>query len=221
MQNYSPLIASEEASQASGGPTRASDEPPTHVELRPTVSEILEHHLETWRQIEKSRSVVAIGRPNTDIGNAELFCDLFAGLVAYVPAWKEYLIYTGQRWAPDQRNTVPTLVGLALRNVAAIVALCETIGKDEKEKRLSWLAKSETALRVKGAMQFICSDPRIVKTPDAFDRDPFAFNCASGVIDLRTGGIRPHCAEDFFLQYSPVKYVPEAEAPVSWSSSTR
>ena len=212
MQNYSSIMASEEASPVSGGPTRASDEPPTHFELRPTVSEILEHHLETWRQIEKSRSVVAIGRPNTDIGNAELFCDLFAGLVAF-PAWKEYLIYTGQRWAPDQRNTLPTLVGLALRNVAAIVALCETIGKDEKEKRLSWLAKSETALRVKGAMQFICSDPRIVKTPDAFDRDPFAFNCASGVIDLRTGGIRAHCAEDFFLHYSPVKYTPEADAP--------
>ena len=144
MRNNSPVM--EIVAQVSSGSTCTPDERAAHFEPRPTVSEILDRHLGTWRRIEKSRSVVAIGRPNTDIGNAELFCDLFAGLIAYVPAWKEYLIYTGQRWAADDRNTVPTLVGFALRNVAAITALCETIGKDEKEKRLSWRAKSASLI---------------------------------------------------------------------------
>lgn len=43
------------------------------------------------------------------------------------------------------------------------------------------------------------------------DRDPWALNCLSGTIDLRTGVLRPHNAKDFITRIAPVEY--DSKAP--------
>lgn len=55
---------------------------------------------------------------------------------------------------------------------------------------------------------------RKLLTVDAsvMDRDPWALNCLSGTVDLRTGVLRPHNPKDFITRLAPVEYR-DAEAP--------
>jgi putative DNA primase/helicase len=48
---------------------------------------------------------------------------------------------------------------------------------------------------------------------DKFDRDPMLFNCRNGTVDLRTGELRPHDANDFITRCAPIDYNPKAKAP--------
>jgi hypothetical protein len=48
---------------------------------------------------------------------------------------------------------------------------------------------------------------------DALDADPWLLNCENGTIDLRTGRLREHRAEDFITKLAPVAYDPSADAP--------
>jgi putative DNA primase/helicase len=45
------------------------------------------------------------------------------------------------------------------------------------------------------------------------DADPWALNCLSGTIDLRTGQLRPHNPDDYITRCAPVAFEPLAKAP--------
>jgi P4 family phage/plasmid primase-like protien len=45
------------------------------------------------------------------------------------------------------------------------------------------------------------------------DSDPWLLNCMNGTIDLRTGELRPHRAEDRITKLAPVEYEATAQAP--------
>lgn len=45
------------------------------------------------------------------------------------------------------------------------------------------------------------------------DADPWALNCESGTIDLRTGEMRAHNPKDFITKLAPVRFDPNATAP--------
>jgi putative DNA primase/helicase len=49
--------------------------------------------------------------------------------------------------------------------------------------------------------------------PDQLDRDPWAFNCENGTIDLRTGELHAHNPKDFITKCCPVAYDATAAAP--------
>lgn len=48
---------------------------------------------------------------------------------------------------------------------------------------------------------------------DKLDADPWALNCANGTIDLRTGELRDHDAEDWITKLVNLEYDPDAKAP--------
>ena len=48
---------------------------------------------------------------------------------------------------------------------------------------------------------------------DQLDCDPFLLNVENGTIDLRTGKLRPHRADDFITKLAPIKFDPDASCP--------
>jgi putative DNA primase/helicase len=49
-----------------------------------------------------------------------------------------------------------------------------------------------------------------------FDGDPFALNCANGILNLRTGALEPPDREKYCRKLAPVNYDPEAPTPKYW-----
>jgi putative DNA primase/helicase len=61
-----------------------------------------------------------------------------------------------------------------------------------------------SAKTVNGVLTLAQSDPRIVVGVEAWDSDAFALNTPDGVVDLRTGELRPHSTSDLFTQVTRV-----------------
>jgi len=50
--------------------------------------------------------------------------------------------------------------------------------------------------------------------PAKFDADPYLLGCRNGVVDLRTGIVRPYVKEDYITYQIPVSYDPNAKCPL-------
>jgi putative DNA primase/helicase len=77
-----------------------------------------------------------------------------------------------------------------------------------------------SAATVAAVIRLSQSDPRIVVPAEAWDANPMLFNTPGGVVDLRSGAIRPRRADDLFTQVAAVP--PDFEAPApAWTKFLR
>ena len=88
--------------------------------------------------------------------------------------------WSGQRWARDIR----------LRHFEAARHVCRELA--DHVVPTSGKRRIRSAKTVAAVVQLVRSDPRIVRTMDELDADPLLLNSPAGIIDLRTGLVRPH-----------------------------
>src|SRR4029077_17861535 len=92
------------------------------------------------------------GRPPlTDVGNAQRLVAQFGNQMKWLEAEKNWLIWTGKRWAPDQ-----TLRAMALAKETTRLILQEAADCSELEERKSiaaWATKSQDARRIEAMLR--------------------------------------------------------------------
>jgi putative DNA primase/helicase len=122
---------------------------------------------------------VAAGYGPTEDGTARALAELHAGEIRYCPQRGSWLRWTGSQWAWDDSETVREHV----RNIAR--DLPEEDGwKTYKKRALS-------AAGVTGITRLAQTDARLTVHIDQLDAHPYELNTPGGIIDLRTGTIRP------------------------------
>ena len=66
-------------------------------------------------------------------------------------------------------------------------------------------AKSIASAKTVAAVERLAqADPRLATTVDVWDADPWLLNTQDGVVDLRTGKLRPHSSGDFMTKITSV-----------------
>lgn len=93
----------------------------------------------------------------------------------------------------------------------------EAKAASEQEKFLEFMkssSKMEMHYAVAAQLRTSAEDWGIIKSQAEFDTDPYTFACASGLIDLRTGDVRPIERDDLISVASPVAYDPAMSTPV-------
>jgi putative DNA primase/helicase len=122
-----------------------------------------------------------------------------------------WLIWAGHRWQPDDDGSVNRLwLGvLATRYQHAL-------GTDERE-RVRLTAEVQTAGAMNSAitagLAIASSMEPIATTADAWDPDPWRLGCENGVIELRTGRLRPGRPGDMISRSTGIAYEPDAPCP--------
>lgn len=101
---------------------------------------------------------------------------------------KAWMLWNGQRWEQDFSNRGGYLLGL-LGQEASREALAGA-GKD-KVALSKWCLTNGTIV---DSLKYAARDPALATPDAAFDADPWLFNTPGGVVDLKTGAIRPHDA---------------------------
>ena len=155
----------------------------------------------TANDIEKQLA----GFPPDDEGNAQAVKLLYGDVFLYCDAYG-WLYWTGTHWrmegAEDQVRSAVTET-LKLRQIAAIKT-----GKDQviKAARPNWST-------VRACIEMF--RPKVVTDVSVFDADPDSFNCANGVVNLRTGALISHDNRPRFTYCSSVIYDPQADY-VEW-----
>jgi putative DNA primase/helicase len=102
----------------------------------------------------------------------------------YVAQWGQWLVWTGNRWQTDQTLCAQHLVRRVCRKAALRADSARTAAK---------LASSGT---LTGVERMARTDRRHAAMAEEWDADPWLLNTPGGVVDLRTGEIKPHRRED-------------------------
>ncbi|MDP8929977.1 MAG: phage/plasmid primase, P4 family [Actinomycetota bacterium] len=148
--------------------------------------------------------------PLTDAGNAERFAYYNRHAARWVSQWQKWIVWDGGRWQTDTHLRIDRLAVETARRIPDDV---DADDKHGRKKVLRWATGSENTARLSAMIRQ--ARGLLAVSSSSLDADPWAFNCASGTIDLRSGGIRPHNPDDLITKISPLPYEPDAQA-LAW-----
>lgn len=151
----------------------------------------------------------------SDQGNAERMAQAFGDVIRYCFPWQCFLHFDGRRWKRDDDGTIQRYAKEVVRGMYEETG--EIADEDQRKSLAQHALKCESQARRKAMIEGLQSEPGIPQLPDDLDRDPILLNCLNGTIDLRTGEIREHRAEDLITKLAPVEYHPGAQCP-TWKS---
>jgi P4 family phage/plasmid primase-like protien len=120
------------------------------------------------------------------------FADRHEQTLRYVAHWGRWLHYDGKRWAHEHTLLAYDLARDICREEAASAASAK---QADAIKRANTVAAVERLAR---------ADRRIAGRSDQWDADPWLLNTPNGVIDLRSGSIRPHSQLDYMTKITAV-----------------
>ena len=143
-----------------------------------------------------------------DIGNGNLFADLYKLRARYVPERSKWAVFDGRIWQFDLGGLAVMQLCKELSDSLMAYALTITDEKIRQEymrflSRWQRRAMRETILKDAASvypLQFA-----------SFDRDPMLFNCQNGTLNLDNGRFTPHRPEDYLSKMSGVVYDPDAK----------
>jgi len=153
-----------------------------------------------------------------DSGNAELFASLYRDAVLFDHKQQRWLTWEASkgRWVEDRTGRVYEFAKDAARTRVTL-ALSWPRGTDQERAsqiaEIKWAINSQSLYRIKAALELAKCVPSMGDTGEGWDSDPWMLGVANGVVDLRTGKLRPGTQQDLFTKFSPVEFDPSATCP--------
>jgi putative DNA primase/helicase len=129
------------------------------------------------------------------------FCDRHADNLRFVAVWGKWFRWDGARWRQDDTLYAYDLARLVCREAAA-----------EWHGSVNAKAAIASAKTVAAVERLARADRRIAATIEQWDLDPWLLNTPAGVVDLRTGDMRLHCAESYMTKITAI--APGGECPL-------
>jgi putative DNA primase/helicase len=137
----------------------------------------------------------------TDEALALRFAELHATDLRYVAAWGRWLHFDGTCWRFDE-----TLLAFNHARKICRQAAAECHGKARKA-----LASAKTVAAVERLAK---ADRRLAATVEQWDADPWALNTPLGILDLQTGNLRPHQADDYVTKATGIAPDASCQTPL-------
>lgn len=148
------------------------------------------------------------GFPLTDLGNAERLTAKHGHELRYAEAHGSWIAWDGRVWKPE------TFAGTrcAISTVRSIYAEAAGLDDDARKALARWAIKSESSRAVE-AMASLARSKLLVKTDD-LDVDAWSLNVENGIVDLKTGELKPHRQAAMMTKLATVAYDPAARHDV-------
>jgi len=159
-------------------------------------------------QLDPKLMDILVQRNLTDAGNAECFRDIFGAHFRWVKEKGAWFRWDGVRWVEDDEAALRAMLEVARLRARAAVSIED---EERRAKVLKWALASENNARLNAALNIAAAFLTVRYTD--FDKDPWLLCCANGVIDLRTGELRPSKPEDMLHRSTNIRYDPTAECP--------
>lgn len=153
----------------------------------------------------------ANGFARTDAGNGEYFARLYGDRVRYDHRRGRWLVWADHWWRDDDTRAVRRFAKDAARarygNATAISSL------RERGEEARFAIGSENRQRLDAMLLAAQSESPIADPGDRWDADPYLLGVANGVVDLRTGSLRPGAPDDRITLHTGVPFTPGAGCP--------
>jgi putative DNA primase/helicase len=153
--------------------------------------ELIEREAKPWTPKAKDEAHEARTPEFSDEALALRFAERHAAALCYVAAWSRWLSFDGKQWSFDS-----TLLAFDRSR-----QICREAAASRKGKIAAQLASAKTVAAVERLAK---ADRRLAATVDQWDTDLFVLNTHAGVVDLHTGKLRSHRAEDYLTKITAV-----------------
>jgi len=161
-------------------------------------------------------NVVPLKKPEEELGLppeysedalAEGFSEEHENSLIYVSAWDSWLIWEQARWTPDETHAVLDLARRTCKKYAN-----EALGRADLGGKAQQIATKIAQRKTFGNVEAIArTDRRHAAVPAQFDADPWILNTPAGVVELKTGAVRPARRSDYAAKVTAVG--PDADCP--------
>lgn len=207
---------------------------PSEAAMREMVEALPEVRDERRREHEVSiRQAIAAGRGSipearhliTDQANAGRILAAFGRrLIVVADQWYSW---SGVRWERDEGEVYrcACLLSRIIHEEAASWRTRSAASTEERDRNAavakaleSWALRSEMRGTIDAALAL--AKKMLAVDASLVDRDPWLLNCTNGTVDLRTGALKDHDAEDYITRLAPVEYDPAATAGL-WEHTLR
>jgi putative DNA primase/helicase len=152
------------------------------------------------------------GEKWTELGYAQRLAHVHKDELRYVPAWKQWLVWDGKRWAADETGQAERWAKSMARTMTDLLIHSDD-GAFVKEN-VTTARKGETSSTVSGMLRLASTEDGIAVSHTSLDADPFLLNCPNGTLDLRTGELRPHDPADLITKMTRASYDATAPCPL-------
>lgn len=149
----------------------------------------------------------------TEHGYSLRFVNLFKEEVRYNSTKKAWMVWDTIRWHDDEKNEALQKMTLTAKFMQTHEAPLDLSNYDDIREAGLKLEKHAVA---KSALAYAQAHPTIATTEGEYDTQPKVFNCASGIVDLATGTVKPHDPAELHSQFSPVELAPEGAPCPRW-----
>lgn len=144
---------------------------------------------------------------DTEQCNAHRFSASYGEDTRFESTTKQWYCWHDGIWAEDEliartraRKTVELLFD----------ELDQPMDEDVRKLLQKHIAKSQTARAQDGLLRLAQTLEELQINHRQFDQNPYDLNCLNGIVDLRTGELRPHDRSALCTQMVPVNYDPDA-----------
>lgn len=147
----------------------------------------------------------------TDAGAGDAFCARYKDIVRYDHRRDKWLIWDQHYWRPDADEEVYRIA----RDLARFWQKQALKIVDYEKRRLvvNFAIKLETRRGLENCLWFAKSSLPIATAGDMWNHDGWLLGCPNGVVDLKTGQLRPGLHDDLITQQMGAKFNPAATAP--------
>jgi putative DNA primase/helicase len=129
--------------------------------------------------------------PNDDPGNAARLFRTVNGRARWVPAWKAWAIWEGDRWARDSDGQMERWAVKTVRDMQHEISHMENYADEKAIKAQRSHMKASGSEAKLNAMQSIMRTRKgVTVKAEVFDGDPRLIGVANGVIELGRNGVR-------------------------------
>lgn len=141
-----------------------------------------------------------------DVGNAMRFKHYIKGQFRWVHEEKKWFTFNGNRWVIDNEDSI----------VDAFIQMTQDMlnkaTADDDRVLLKFAKASRQLARINAGISLVKSQGMSYSASE-FSPDRSQFNLANGTLDLESGELSPHKAEDLLVHMAGTAYDPDAQCP--------
>lgn len=147
----------------------------------------------------------------TDTGNAELLASLFDNQMRFDHRRHRWLLWRRHHWQPDRDGQISRLAVEAARVRYTRAENIEDL--KERQRAATWAISSENRMRLEACAAVARSIKPIADSGDNWDTGIWLLGVNNGVVDLKTGELRPGQPSDRITMTSGGDFEPDARCP--------
>lgn len=177
-------------------------------------------------QVEQTYDHLLEHVDRTDAGNVALLHNLNAGDIKYIHERKQWIVWLKSGWRIDIGNAEMHKRMLKVADFytkkAKVFDKKTSESNDTREKKhfeaiadgfRGWASSCRNKARLDAMLALAQRDGRFIIQAAEVDSNPLLMGVKNGVVDLRTGALRPDVQSEYVLKRSSIAYNSAAKAP--------